>query len=214
MKLIRWIIAIVVLSVWAALIGTALYVAMYEPDDTVPTGEAIVVLAGNAGKNGGLNGETQLRLDRAIELYKAGAAPILVVTGGTSATGSNPPVAEAMRDAALAAEVPADAILVENASHSTLQNAIFTADIDSLNKAAPIILVSHRYHLPRANASFRWAGFNDVRTVAADPTGGFQITEGLLWESVKWPLNVVRAAAASAAEAGNVPRENYIKYLE
>ena len=46
MKLIRWIIAIVVLSVWAALIGTSLYVAMYSPTDEVPEGAAIVALAG------------------------------------------------------------------------------------------------------------------------------------------------------------------------
>ena len=31
MKLVRWIVALVVLSIWAALIGTALYVAMPRP---------------------------------------------------------------------------------------------------------------------------------------------------------------------------------------
>ena len=110
--------------------------------------------------------------------------------------------------------MPENAITVEGASHSTLQNAIFAADIEDLSKAAPILLVTHRYHLPRANASFRWAGFSDITNVAADPDGGFQITPGLLWESVKWPLNVLRAGAASAAQAGNVPREDYIQYLE
>lgn len=213
MKLIRWIFAILVLSIWTALIGTALYVAMYEPWETVPEGAAIVALAGNAGQNGGLIGETEARIARAVELYEEGVAPLLVVTGGP-AEGTNPPVAEAMRDFAVAAGVPEDAILVENASLSTLQNAMFTADLAELDKSAPIILVSHRYHLPRANASFRWAGFEDVSNVAADATEEFQLSEGLLWESLKWPLNVVRAGAASAAMAGDVPRENFVKYLE
>ena len=84
----------------------------------------------------------------------------------------------------------------------------------SLDKAQPIIIVTHRYHLPRANASFRWAGFETVTNAAADNVSGFLISEPLLWESVKWPLNVLRAAAASAAMAGDVPRENYVKYLE
>ena len=66
----------------------------------------------------------------------------------------------------------------------------------------------------RAQASFRWAGFDNVTTAAADNVSGFVITEGLLWESLKWPLNVARAAAASAAMAGDVPRENFLKYLE
>ena len=83
-----------------------------------------------------------------------------------------------------------------------------------MDKDATVLLVTHRYHLPRAWASFRWAGFTDVTRVAADPDGGFQLNAQLLWETVKWPLNVVRAAAASAAMAGDVPRENFIKYLE
>ena len=209
MKLIRWIFALAILSVWGAFIGTALYVALFEPKADTPSGDVIVALAGNAGKNNGMNSETKARLDRAIALFQEGAAPVLVVTGG-----GEPPVAEAMRDAAVAAGVPADAILVENNSHSTLQNAMFTADIESLDKDSNILVVTHRYHLPRANASMRWAGFSNVTNVAADPVKGFEFTEALLWESVKWPLNVVRAAAASAATAGGVPREDFIKYLE
>ena len=209
MKLIRWIFALAVLSIWGAFIGTALYVALFEPRADVPSGDAIIALAGNAGKNNGMNGETKVRLDRAVALYQEGAAPVLVVTGG-----GEPPVAEAMRDAAVAAGIPAEAILVENKSHSTLQNAMFAADIETLDKGGNVLLVTHRYHLPRANASMRWAGFSNVTNVAADPVKGFEFTESLLWESVKWPLNVVRAAAASAATAGGVPRENFIKYLE
>jgi len=212
MKLIRWLIAVVILSVWAALIGTALYVALYEAPESIPSGEAIVVVSGNAAKSGGLVGETKVRLDRAIGLYNDGKAPRLIVSGGTIGGGAT--VADAMKEAAIAAGVPEDAITIESASHSTLQNALFSADIEDLEKSAPILLVSHRYHLPRANASFRWAGFDDVINVAADPEGGFQLTAGLLWESVKWPLNVARAAAASAAMAGDVPRESFIKYLE
>ncbi len=212
MRFIRWIVAAAIISVWAALIGTALYVALYEAPETVPNGDAIVVVSGNAANSGGLVGEARVRLDRAIALYNDGKAPRLVVSGGTVGNGGT--VADAMKEAAIAAGVPEEAITVESTSHSTLQNALFSADIDDLEKGAPILLVSHRYHLPRANASFRWAGFGDITNVAADPEGGFQLTAGLLWESVKWPLNVVRAAAASAAMAGDVPREKFIKYLE
>jgi len=212
MKFIRWIFAIAVLSVWIALIGTGLYVAMYEGKTDLPEAEAIVVVSGTAGKNGGMLGETEARLNRAVALYNEGLAPRLILSGGSKSDAET--VADAMKADAIAGGVPENAITVEGASHSTLQNAIFAADIEDLSKAAPILLVTHRYHLPRANASFRWAGFSDITNVAADPDGGFQITPGLLWESVKWPLNVLRAGAASAAQAGNVPREDYIQYLE
>ena len=212
MKFIRWIFAITILSGWIALIGTGLYVAMYEAKIDLPEAEAIVVVSGNAGKNGGMLGETEARLNRAVALYNEGLAPRLILSGGSKSDAET--VADAMKAAAIAGGVPENAITVEGASHSTLQNAIFAADIENLSKAAPILLVTHRYHLPRANASFRWAGFSDITNVAADPEGGFQITPGLLWESVKWPLNVLRAGAASAAQAGNVPREDYLQYLE
>ena len=62
MKLIRWIFALAVLSIWAALIGTALYVAMYEADATVPEADAIVVLSANPADSSGISGETAARV--------------------------------------------------------------------------------------------------------------------------------------------------------
>ena len=210
MTLIRWIFSLAVLAIWGALIGTGLYVALYSADTELPKGKAIVILAGNAGKDGtGLSGETAERLAAGLSLYQQGAATLIVATGG-----GTPPVAEHMAEALLAEGVAADAILIENRSHSTLQNALFTADFDRLDPGDPIILVTHRYHLPRANASFRWSGFSDVTNFAADADAGFALTSGLMWESLKWPLNTLRAAAASIAAAFDVPRESYLKYLE
>ena len=212
MALIRWIVAIGVLSIWAALIGTALYVALYDPSETLPEAEAIVVVAGEAGKNGGLGPETQARIQRAVALYEDGLAPQIIMSGGTAT--ANEPVAAAMQSVAASAGVPAEALTVEAEARSTLQNAMFVADLEELANEAPILLVSHRYHLPRANAAFRWAGFTDVTSVAADANAGFELGLTTLWEGLKWPYDVLRAGAASAAMAGDVPRESYISYLE
>ncbi len=194
---------------WCALVGTALYVAMYEPAEELPEAQAIVLLGGNPAVDGALVGESAQRFVHAKSLYDEGSAPLLVITGG-----GTPPVAPDMASAATASGVPVDAMLIEDASKSTLQNALFTADFEALDKTQPIIVVTHRYHLPRAWASFRWAGFQSVHLSAADPDDPFPMDPRLLWEAVKWPLNVVRAAAASAAMAGDVPRENFLKYLE
>lgn len=207
MGFIRWIFALVVLSGWCALIGTALYIALYKPSEAPVTGETIIVLGGDAAEAGALNEQTAQRVTTAVALFVAEAGSQLVMTGGDG-------VAEAMRDAAVQAGVPAEAILIENASKSTLQNALFTADLEGVDPAAPVLLVTQKFHLPRAHASFRWAGFGDVTNVPANPDEGLTFNKDLLWEAVKWPLNLLRAAAASAANAGNVPRENYIQYLE
>lgn len=207
--MIRWIVSLAVLSAWLAFVGTALYVAIYDAPDEVPEAQAIVVLGGAAELDGAMTAETAQRLARGLELYESGKAPLIVVSGG-----GEPPVALAMAEAALAAGVPAAAILAEAGSRSTLQNALFTGDFAEIDKDAPTLVVTQRYHLPRAWASFRWAGFADVTRVAADPEDGFALSAPLVWEAVKWPYNVLRAAAASAAMAGGVPRENWIKYLE
>lgn len=209
MTLLRWIFSLAVLVIWCSLIGTGLYIAMYEAPEEMPKAQAIVVLGGNAPENGELTGESAARLAHGIDLFNSDAAPLLVLTGG-----GEPPVAPALRAAALEAGVPDSAILSETNSHSTLQNAVFTGDFSELDKAEPIILVSQRYHLPRAWASFRWAGFTSVELSAADAADGLQLDSRLLWEAVKWPLNAFRAAAASAAIAADLPREKYLKYLE
>lgn len=206
--LIRWIVSLVVLAMWCALIGTGLYVAMYEPPAEMPEGAAIIVLGGGLEPDGTLTPLSAQRLSFAVELYNDGAAPLMVFTGGG-------PIAEAavMGEGARTAGVPDSAILRETASTSTLQNALFTADIAAVDKTVPVLLVSQRFHLPRAWASFRWAGFQDITLVAADPAGGLSLDVNILMEAVKWPLNAFRAAAASAAMAGEVPREDWVQYL-
>jgi uncharacterized SAM-binding protein YcdF (DUF218 family) len=209
MTFLRWIFSLTVLTVWCGLIGTGLFVAMYEDPTDIEPAQAIVVLGGNEPENGELTGETAKRLTRGMALYDDGIAPLLVATGGGPV-----PAAPVMAAKAVATGASADSLLIEDQAQSTLQNALFTSDFEALDKTQPIILVTHRYHLPRAWASFRWAGFQNVQGIAADPEDGFSLSLAIVMESIKWPVNVVRAAAASVAIAGDVPRENFLKYLE
>src|SRR5215468_4716436 len=99
--------------------------------------DAIVVL--------GCRGPAALtrRLDRGIQLYQVGAAPLLVLSGG------NPgPIAEAefMRRAALARGVPESALLVEPVSRNTLENARETARLLRPKALRSVVLVSDRLH--------------------------------------------------------------------
>lgn len=200
----RRLIAFILLCIGLSLAGTAGYIYTHADPDPLPRGDAIVVLSGPLGVEPPLVGETLARTERGIALYEAGVAPLIVMTGGTEEDGVAP-VAERMKAHAVARGVPAEAVLVEPASHSTLQNARFTMDLDAMSPNSRLILVTHRYHLPRGWASFRWAGFSDVRLVAADE-GTVAITLDLLMEGIKWPVNLVRAAGASVADLAGVER--------
>ncbi|MEO0701822.1 MAG: YdcF family protein [Pseudomonadota bacterium] len=207
----RRLIALILLFIGASLAGTATYIYTYVDPEPLPRADAIVVLSGPLGVEAPLVGETLLRTERGIALYEAGVAPVMVMTGGTEEDGVAP-VAQRMRDHAITRGVPAEAILVEPASHSTLQNARFTMDLGAMSADTSLILVTHRYHLPRGWASFRWAGFSQVALVAADD-GPVTISMELLMEGLKWPFNLARAAGASIADLAGASREDVDPWL-
>ena len=114
-----------------------------------PTADAVVVLGcrGSAG--------LMRRLDRGLRLFHAGAAPLLLLSGG----GTGPvPEAEIMRRVALARGVPEAALLIEPGSRNTAENARETARLLRLRGGSSVLLVSDRAHLLRAALLFRLAG--------------------------------------------------------
>lgn len=88
------------------------------------------------------------RAQHAIALYRAGYAPALILCGGL---GGNPPTeAEVMRRLAASAGVPADALVLDDKSHSTeesLSNAKALMDARDWRSA---LIVSDPFHLLRA----------------------------------------------------------------
>ena len=99
------------------------------------------------------------RLELATELFREGAAPVLLLSGGGSGA---EPEAEIMRRMALAWGIPAAALLVETASRDTLGNARYSAALLLSRDWRRIVLVSDRTHLPRAVLLFRLAGLEVV----------------------------------------------------
>lgn len=208
----RRLLAFLIFAYGAAMFGVAAYIYLYADPDTAPEAEVIAILSGPGGDQPGTAGETRARVDRGVALFRAGAAPLIAVTGGIKEE-DEPSQAERMADRAAELGVPRDAILVESAAASTLQNALFLEKFDQIDPEQPIIIVTHRYHLPRAWASFRWAGFSDITLVAADPEGGIEITGPLLMEGIKWPVNILRAAGASAALAMGADEATVMPWL-
>lgn len=135
----------------AIIIGLSLYLA---PDDLAAcqqpgsgncqNADAIVVISG---------GDTNARTSEAISLYKNGWAPLLIVSGAAAdKTGlSN---AEAMKRRAMAQGVPQSAIIAEETSETTKQNASEVAAVVKQRGMKRIILVTSGYHMQRAKLEF------------------------------------------------------------
>ena len=115
-------------------------------DDRSPA-DAIVVM-GAAQYDGRPSPVFAARLDHAIELFHQGVAPTLIVTGG-KADGDRTTEADAARSYAVARGVPADAILGEDQSRSTLESIRGVADVMSGAGLHSALFVSDPTHMLR-----------------------------------------------------------------
>ncbi len=114
-------------------------------------------------------GDTRARTARAVELYKKGWAPYIIFSGAAEDK-AGPSNASAMRQDALDQGVPPTAILTEELSENTSENAQKTRDILLNNGIKDIILVTSGYHQRRASLEFAAYTKNDGVTIRNAPT--------------------------------------------
>ena len=96
-----------------------------------------------------LGGDPTGRPVRAAELFKEGAAPLIIVSGD----GDNDEVVRALR----AKQVPGEVLLQETKSGSTKQNAEFSVELLKGRGITNAIIVTSWFHSRRALNTFRKA---------------------------------------------------------
>lgn len=137
--------------------GLAWRVDRFGQREQAAPADAVVVLGARVLKGGVPSGALQARVEKAVELYQRGLAPRLVFSGGV---GDHPPSeAQVMRSLAVQWGVPAEACTLEEQSHSTEQNARYSAELLRSLGARRVVVVSDPYHLLRARQYFRLQGF-------------------------------------------------------
>jgi uncharacterized SAM-binding protein YcdF (DUF218 family) len=143
----------------------------HEAAASLPQAQAIVVLGGNTlgGRRNWFepyDSKTAiLRTDTAARLYDAGRAPLIIVSGAALDGGRSE--ATVMASALERDGVPAAAIVQENHSLTTHQNAVYTAQILRARGIRSFLLVTSALHMPRAMASFQRQGLTPI--AAASP---------------------------------------------
>jgi uncharacterized SAM-binding protein YcdF (DUF218 family) len=141
-------------------------------DDRRPA-DAIVVL-GAAQYDGRPSPVFRARLEHAVALYRDGLAPYLVVTGG-KATGDRTTEADAARQFAIDRGVPADAILVEDESRTTLESLRAVGALLREHDLTSAVFVSDRTHMLRVLRMARdqgitaWGSPTATSPIDADP---------------------------------------------
>jgi uncharacterized SAM-binding protein YcdF (DUF218 family) len=125
-----------------------------------PVADAIVVQGG--GHYGWLrDGDIQPELLRSSRLaagaraWQAGRAPLIILSGSGGETAT-------MAAAVARFDIPDDAVLLENRSRSTRDNARFTAALAQRHGVERILLVTSSLHMPRALQAFHHAGLEAI----------------------------------------------------
>jgi len=128
------------ISIVAVLVGIGHWLDLTDP---LAKADAIVAISGDTGA----------RVESAIALWKEGYAPVLIFSGGSSDPESVAS-AELMKRTAVAAGVPATAIVVEGTSATTEENAQRVAELMQNRHLRSAILVTSPYHQRRAAMLF------------------------------------------------------------
>lgn len=115
--------------------------------DERPPADAIVVM-GAAQYDGRPSPVFRARLDHAIDLFREGVAPRLIVTGGKR-EGDRTTEAASARIYAVQHDVPDEAILSEDQSRTTLQSIRRVAELMRDEGLASAIFVSDPSHMLR-----------------------------------------------------------------
>jgi uncharacterized SAM-binding protein YcdF (DUF218 family) len=140
-------------------------------DEARPS-DAIVVL-GAAQWDGRPSPVLQSRLDHAYDLYAAGFAPKMIVTGGVG-IGDNYSEGEVARRYLLAKGVPAGAVLTENRGRDSFESMAGATALMQRNGWHSALLVSDPFHMYRLK---RMAGDLGVQAVTS-PTRTSPIRPG------------------------------------
>lgn len=123
----------------------------------VPPADVIIVLGSGLEDDGSAGTALQRRTRRAAEAFRIGLADRVMCTGGR--TGSAPRTeADACREILVSEGVPPDVIIVEDASRTTGENAVYARALMDAQGLRSAILVTDRLHMLRASLIFSELG--------------------------------------------------------
>lgn len=161
------------------------------------------------------------RVATAVELWRRGVAPTILMSGGVDAT-TRQHVGERMKSAAIDLGVPENAIFVEGFSTSTFENARFTLRVAREEGWRRAVIVSDDFHLLRARVLFevwrtRDGVRDDVKIVSLAPASGrenagfVQSTWMIGRETLSYPYNLGKVALQFGLDLAGLGDERMVR---
>lgn len=173
-----WLLIFGVLFVWWV-IWLGFYLSQQNP---LEKADAIVVVSG---------GETKARAEEGAKLYNDGWAPVMIFSGAArDQDKSGVSNAKAMAQFVKEQGVPDEAIILEEHSKTTFENAVEVAKIIKNHNWKKIILVTSPYHQRRTKMTFEFVLGKDYTLISRSATDSLWRKNGW-WKSFRgWYLSV------------------------
>jgi vancomycin permeability regulator SanA len=159
--LFRLIFRLITLAVLVS-VGEAVWI-VYDGLNDQGDHADVAVVPGTAVRHGVPGPILRSRLDRAIELYRAGKFPLIIVSGATEVGGYDE--AAAMSNYLIEKQVPVTAIVQDKIGAHTSDTGRDVAAIMKARNLHSVMIVSQYYHITRMKLALKYAGIKDVEQV-------------------------------------------------
>ncbi len=177
------------------------------PTPPSPT-DAVVVLGAQVLGPGAPAPAARRRLSHAVAVLEGRGARWLVLTGGVGEAGVSE--ASVMAGLALGLGVPPGRLVLEEESTSTLEQAVAVARLARQRGWQRVVVVTDRYHLPRALFLFHRLGVPASGDPALGPGGAgrWRWLGGVLREGAAWAKVAGQAVDGSLRRAAAAARQD------
>jgi len=172
---LRWLIMRLIVLWCVGVILLAITIYLYGRMDRAQEADVIVVLGAGVQRNNRPGPSLIRRSEQAAALWQKGLASHVICSGGTPGE-SRRSEADACREILVENGVPVDAVLLEDRSRSTEENAFYTRQVMDEQGWKSAIVVSDGYHLLRATWLFNQVGLTVYTSPAASPSFGNWLT--------------------------------------
>jgi len=155
----KWLLILVGVLGGAYLFAT-IYLVTSGLDDVFGRADIALVLDRRVEPQGKPTPRLRARLDRTVELYRAGYLSQIIASGGTSAEGVNEAVV--MRDYLVARGIPRENIIVDSNGDTTVASARNAANILRQRNGTGVFVVTQYFHVPRTRLALERFGVTPV----------------------------------------------------
>jgi uncharacterized SAM-binding protein YcdF (DUF218 family) len=192
-----WKLVLVGGVIWLwQMVYTWMAIDAYGRTDRAQQADVIIVLGAGLRRDNTPGPALRRRAAQGAELWRQGIAPVILCSGGKPGNRTRSE-ADACRELLEAAGVPATAILLEETSRSTEENALESGRLMAAQGWQTAVIVSDQYHLYRAQHIFSDSGLTVYASGAAlsPPPGEYLVSTlrelvALNWYVVKSALGL------------------------